>query len=228
MEGPQSLWESALLRYSPKEILFVSFAGIFVLTLVFAYVVIDPKLPSGTRPYQNLSIQYAQPRHENTAFCSTDDDELVKWCSLRDIDREIHLSQSNSDHQTSLRRRTNHLLNPPEASSPVSIESTADIIHEAIKYRSADCSMHLKQIADRLDTGDVEGMKAPLQAMQDTLAYFKAPSTRDINQVSVFCKALVKHDGLDLLQKLVQTCADADIQSIAQAIIEDAVPSIWS
>ncbi|RHY31254.1 hypothetical protein DYB32_003795 [Aphanomyces invadans] len=202
----ESVWESVLMRFSPQQILCASFAGIFVLTLAFAYVVVDPTL--STRPYKNLSVQYTawydkvtpeiathwitciewSHSFDDSTYTPPKDDELIKRCSLRDIDREIHLSQTQDTHATSSLHRRKH---------------------------------------DRFEGGNEDEIKAPLQTMHNILTYFKAPPTRDINQVSIFCKALVKHDGLDLLQTLVQTSADPDVQAIAQAIIEEAVPSIW-
>ncbi|ETW09508.1 hypothetical protein H310_00075 [Aphanomyces invadans] len=258
----ESVWESMLMRFSPQQILCASFAGIFVLTLAFAYVVVDPTL--STRPYKNLSVQYTACFDDST-YTPPKDDELIKRCSLRDIDREIHLSQTQDTHATSSLHRRKHgmawlrhgtiitsytsRMHRPgtTATHPTSSRSTDAYVCDTFKNRSADCSHLLKQVAgidvgawvhaenvalsrgdvDRFEAGNEDEIKAPLQTMHDILTYFKAPPTRDINQVSIFCKALVKHDGLDLLQTLVQTSADPDVQAIAQAIIEEAVPSIW-
>jgi hypothetical protein len=77
-----------------------------------------------------------------------------------------------------------------------------------LRPSSSDCSSELKSVAAHVETGNMEGIRTPLQKMFHVLSYYKDPTTRDVNKTSIFCKSLIRHDGLNLLRQLEMSSQD--------------------
>jgi hypothetical protein len=60
----------------------------------------------------------------------------------------------------------------------------------------------------------------------DTLTYYSSEDHHDINEVTVFCNLLLKHDRFNVLRTL-ESADNANTVVLANLIIEKAVPSIW-
>ncbi|CAK4084849.1 unnamed protein product [Aphanomyces euteiches] len=199
--------EDLLISYSPHDVVLFSFGAMLLLTLFFAYVVIEPRFPTGIAPYKTMSVTYMDDKEEDDK--TVHDEPSKKRAVMREIEREIQAANHGG-----LRNRN-------------ASQRCRDRAHPAPVW-SSDWSIELKQLAAFLDSRNIDAMRDPLQRMHDCLVYFKAPGTRDMNKASILCKALVKHDGLDLLRRLQDDIPDEDIRSLAQAVLESAVGTIWS
>lgn len=71
------------------------------------------------------------------------------------------------------------------------------------------------------------GFVDAIRTMHDVLALHLSAAFRDVNKVTIFCNALLQHDGLDRLRAL-EAEASGDVRALANAIIEMAVPAIWT
>ena len=60
----------------------------------------------------------------------------------------------------------------------------------------------------------------------DVLTYYSSEDHHDINEVTVFCILLLKHDGLNVLRTL-ESADNAGTRALANQITEKAAPSIW-
>lgn len=73
---------------------------------------------------------------------------------------------------------------------------------------------------------DSSDLKHALQTMHDLLSFYLSTDHRDMHKLTVFCNALLKHDGLNHLRAF-EVSLDQDVRTLANAIIEKAVPAIW-
>ncbi|KAF0718661.1 Aste57867_1557 [Aphanomyces stellatus] len=223
----ETLLESALTRYSPQEILCFSFLVVFVLTLAFVYVVVDPTLPKNHQLYKHLSLAASRDAQEEDATSAKAEQDreieaLIERTSLREIDREIDAAVRQD-----IRRRRPRGDGAIDDDRVTSVSLADNLMQQ--KHDDYNCPHCLTALVECLKTGKFLALKRPLQCMLDTLTFYKAPATRDINKTSIFCKALVKLDGLDLLRSLSEMGAvDAETRAMAQSLIEQAVPSIWN
>ncbi|TYZ64221.1 hypothetical protein PybrP1_005900 [[Pythium] brassicae (nom. inval.)] len=73
---------------------------------------------------------------------------------------------------------------------------------------------------------DPRNIKQALQTMHDLLSFYLSTDHRDMHKLTVFCNSLLKHDGLNHLRAF-EVSLDPDVRTLANAIIEKAVPAIW-
>ncbi|GAB9475782.1 hypothetical protein Gpo141_00012861 [Globisporangium polare] len=69
-------------------------------------------------------------------------------------------------------------------------------------------------------------IKQALQTLHDVLSFYLSTDHRDMNKLTVFCNSLLAHDGLNHLRAF-EVSVDQDVRTLANAIIEKAVPAIW-
>jgi hypothetical protein len=69
-------------------------------------------------------------------------------------------------------------------------------------------------------------VKQALQTLHDVLSFYLSSDHRDMHKLTVFCNSLLAHDGLNHLRAF-EVSVDADVRTLANAIIEKAVPAIW-
>lgn len=73
---------------------------------------------------------------------------------------------------------------------------------------------------------DASEIKQALQTLHDVLSFYLSTDHRDMNKLTVFCNSLLAHDGLNHLRTF-EVSVDQDVRTLANAIIEKAVPAIW-
>lgn len=69
-------------------------------------------------------------------------------------------------------------------------------------------------------------IKQALQTLHDVLSFYLSTDHRDMHKLTVFCNSLLAHDGLNHLRAF-EVSVDQDVRTLANAIIEKAVPAIW-
>lgn len=92
----------------------------------------------------------------------------------------------------------------------------------------AETQARVAPLSPTADPTDAEpsDVKQALQTMHDVLSFYLSTDHRDMHKLTVFCNSLLKHDGLNHLRAF-EMSVDQDVRTLANAIIEKAVPAIW-
>ncbi|GLD91674.1 hypothetical protein PINS_up000207 [Pythium insidiosum] len=94
---------------------------------------------------------------------------------------------------------------------------------QTIRQHPVECTAELELLSCAKDTKII---KDALRTVHDVLTFYLSTDHRDMNKVTVFCNSLLKHDGLNYLRSL-EGSQDEEVRSLANQIIEKAVPAIW-
>lgn len=97
---------------------------------------------------------------------------------------------------------------------------------QMLQAHPADCAVELAVLAAPDASMRHEELKRALQTLHDVLALYLSTDHRDMHKLTVFCNALLQHDGLNHLRAL-EIALDSDVRTLATSIIEMAVPAIW-
>jgi hypothetical protein len=163
-------------------------------------------------------------------------DMLRRRVLLRKLEEEIERSKQDNDAQ--MKAEAAAVTGSTGSSNSSQAEAPPDTLGfskerlEEILAHPADCEQELavlaaahKQRQDGAATVSNEAKRA-LRTIHDVLALHLSLDRRDVNKVTVFCNALLRHDGLNHLRAL-ESATDTDVRALATAVIEKAVPAIW-
>lgn len=146
---------------------------------------------------------------------------------LRKLEEEIEGAMKETNAQANIQYGTNN-PNDGQAGNGVQRMSSSSISLSDDRVRMlrdhpADCSQELATLSQAKDTNEI---KRALQTVHDVLSLYLSVDHRDLNKVTVFCNSLLKYDGLNRLRTF-EVSVDTEIRTLANSIIEKAVPAIW-
>ncbi|OQR99340.1 hypothetical protein ACHHYP_06913 [Achlya hypogyna] len=220
----EALFETALADVPAHHVLAVLFVSLVAVSALLSWIVLAPDAKSPPPAVK-------EPPPSATA---DEIDALLHRRSLREIDREIDAAMHANG------RRSPPVISYASVDKATCVRRTMRSSDDAsLAARPSDCATEIKVIVvagesmlSRAEVlhkgGSPESLRRPLRTIEQLLRHYKSPATRDVSKASILCKSLLKHDALGLLRDLSQSTTDPEIESLARAIVESAVASIWN